>query len=141
VTRKKLFRLMFMSAIAILSISVLVATGCKSTVSSNPKNANPEAGSTAEATSAIVPTIERLDPMLEVIVPAQARLEKLAIGFIWTEGPVWIKSGYLMFAYIPSNSIRKWTPGARASIFLQPSGYRGAAPYGGPEPGVERDDA
>jgi gluconolactonase len=40
-----------------------------------------------------------------------------------------------MFADIPSNSIRQWTPGAGVSIFMQPSGYKGAAPYGGPEPG------
>jgi gluconolactonase len=135
VIRKKLFRLIFMSAIAILSISVLVATACKSPGSSNPKSANSEAGSPAEATSAIVPTIERLDPTLDLIVPAQARLEKVATGFTWTEGPVWIQSGYLMFADIPSNSIRTWTPGAGASIFMQPSGYQGSAPYDGPEPG------
>jgi gluconolactonase len=135
VIRKRLFRFVFMGAIAILSISVLVATACKSPGSSNPKGANSEAGSPAEATNAIVPTIERLDPTLDLIVPAQAKLEKVATGFTWTEGPVWIQSGYLMFADIPSNSIRKWTPGAGVSTFMQPSGYKGAAPYGGPEPG------
>ncbi|HMH11970.1 MAG TPA: SMP-30/gluconolactonase/LRE family protein [Edaphobacter sp.] len=70
-----------------------------------------------------------------MIVPAQARLEKVATGFTWTEGPVWMQSGYLMFADIPSNSIRKWTPGAGMSTFMKPSGYKGSAPYGGPEPG------
>ena len=40
-----------------------------------------------------------------------------------------------MFAEIPSNSIRKLRPGSPVSIFLQPSGYTGAAPFGGPEPG------
>jgi gluconolactonase len=80
-------------------------------------------------------TVERLDPALDKIVPGQAPLEKLATGFKWTEGPVWIPAGYLMFAEIPSNSIRKWTPGEGVSIFMQPSGYKGAAPYGGPEPG------
>jgi gluconolactonase len=135
VIRKKLFPLIFIGAIAILSISVLVATAYKSPDISNPKGANSEAGSPAEATIAIMPTIERLDPTLDLIVPTQARLEKIATGFTWTEGPVWIQSGYLMFADIPSNSIRKWTPGAGASIFMQPSGYQGTAPYGGPEPG------
>jgi gluconolactonase len=135
VIRKKLFRLIFMSAIAILSISVLVAMANGFQGSYGSKGANSEAGSFAESSSAIVPTIERLDPDLDLIVPAQARLEKVATGFTWTEGPVWIQPGYLMFADIPSNSIRKWTPGNGVSIFMQPSGYQGSAQYGGPEPG------
>ncbi|HEX5480990.1 MAG TPA: SMP-30/gluconolactonase/LRE family protein [Terriglobia bacterium] len=81
------------------------------------------------------PTIEKLDPALGQIVPANAKIERVAGGFKWVEGPVWIHSGYLLFAEIPSNSIRKWTPGHGVSIFMQPSGYKGSAPYGGPEPG------
>jgi gluconolactonase len=121
-----------MRSIATTSISILVATASKSSGSSKPKNANSDADSSAVASSAVV---ERFDPALDTIIPSQARLEKVATGFTWTEGPVWIRSGYLMFADIPSNSIRQWTPGAGVSIFMQPSGYKGAAPYGGPEPG------
>ncbi len=82
-------------------------------------------------------SIERLAPALDQLVPTEAKIERVATGpgFKWTEGPVWIHAGYLLFAEIPSNSIRKWTPGDGVSIFLQPSGYTGAAPYGGPEPG------
>ena len=58
----------------------------------------------------------------------------MATGFTWVEGPVWV-NGSLFFAEIPSNSIRRWTPGKGVSIFLQPSGYKGSAPYGGREPG------
>lgn len=81
-------------------------------------------------------TIERLDHGLDAIVPANAKLEKLADGFKWTEGPVWTRAGYLLFAEIPSNRIMRWMPGAKeATTFLHPSGYQGSAPYGGPEPG------
>jgi len=70
------------------------------------------------------------------IVPPGAKIEKVVTGFNkWTEGPVWIPSGFLLFAEIPSNNIDKWTPGAAASVFIHPSGYQGATPYGGPEPG------
>jgi gluconolactonase len=86
--------------------------------------------------------IDRLDPALDRIVPAGARLERLATGFTWGEGPVWVEDkpgdnldGSLFFAEIPSNSIRRWTPGKGVSIFLEPSGYQGKAPYGGPESG------
>lgn len=78
--------------------------------------------------------VDRLDPRAAAIVPVRARLERVADGFKWLEGPVWVK-GSLFFAEIPSDSIRRWTPGAGVSIFLKPSGYQGAEPYGGPEPG------
>ncbi|HEY1987558.1 MAG TPA: SMP-30/gluconolactonase/LRE family protein [Terracidiphilus sp.] len=77
---------------------------------------------------------DRLDPSIDRIIPADAKIEKLANGFTWVEGPVWVKDA-LYFAEIPSNSIRKWTPATGVSIFLQPSGYQGSAPYNGPEPG------
>jgi len=80
-------------------------------------------------------SIQKLDAGLDALVQTNAKIERVATGFKWTEGPVWIHVGYLLFADIPSNSIRKWTPGGGASIWLQPSGYKGSAPYGGPEPG------
>ena len=79
--------------------------------------------------------VERLDPGINAIVPTDAKLQQVATGFTWTEGPVWIHAGYLLFADITSNSIRKVTADGTASIFLQPSGYKGSVPYGGPEPG------
>ena len=80
-------------------------------------------------------SVDRLDPALDTIVPVDAKLEKVATGYKWTEGPVWIPAGYLLFAEIPSNRIMKWTPGERAATFLQPSGYQGTETYKGPESG------
>ena len=80
--------------------------------------------------------VERLDPALDAIVPQGATWRRVASGFTWVEGPIWIHSGYLMFADISSNSIRKIEPDGKVSIWLQPSGYRGAEPYGGKEPGT-----
>ncbi len=79
--------------------------------------------------------IDRLDPAADRIVPAVPVLQRVATGFTWTEGPVWVGDS-LYFAEIPSNSIRKWTPDKDASIWLQPSGYKGALPYGGREAGT-----
>jgi gluconolactonase len=79
--------------------------------------------------------IERLDPALAAIVPVNAHLETVASGFTWTEGPVWTHAGYLLFAEITSNSIRKLGPDGGVTIFMQPSGYAGVTPYGGREPG------
>jgi gluconolactonase len=78
--------------------------------------------------------LDRLEASIDQVVSADAKLERVATGFTWTEGPVWVKDR-LYFAEIPSNSIRTWTPGKGVEIFLQPSGYKGSAPYGGPESG------
>jgi len=82
-----------------------------------------------------VGSIERLDPALDAIVPKDAVIEKLADGFKWTEGPVWIHAGYLLFAEIPSNRIMKWSPQGGLSVFMHPSGYTGSEPFKGPESG------
>jgi len=96
---------------------------------------NPAQMHAASSMSGVPLKVERLDPALDQIVSQDARLQQVADGFKWTEGPVWIPAGYLLFAEISSNSIRKLTPDGHVSIFMQPSGYKGAAPYGGPEPG------
>src|SRR5579863_3001255 len=80
-------------------------------------------------------SIERLDAGLDAIVPAGAKIEKLADGCKWTEGPIWIHSGYLLFADIPGNRIMKWTPDGSLTVFMHPSGYTGSAAFTGPESG------
>ncbi len=75
--------------------------------------------------------IVRVDPAVNQIVPASAQIEKLAGGFGFTEGPVWMPGGYLLFSDIPNNVINKWTPNGKAVLFRKPSGYDGAgAPAG-----------
>lgn len=82
------------------------------------------------------PTIVRLDPRLDQIVPVDAALEKLADGFVWSEGPVWNRSGnYLLFSDVPNDRIVKWKAGEGTNVFLARSGYSGKEPFTGREPG------
>ncbi len=113
---------------SIVTIATFVPVLCAFLLARSPSSAASAAPDSAPL------KVDRLDPALDRIVPAGARLERLATGFTWVEGPVWAE-GSLFFAEIPSNSIRRWTPGRGVSIFLQPSGYLGAAPYGGRESG------
>ena len=70
-------------------------------------------------------------PEFDAIVPAGAKIEKLSGGFKFTEGPVWMHAGYLLFSDIPNNAIMKWAPAGGVSVFLKPSGLTGAkAPEG-----------
>ncbi|HEV3121051.1 MAG TPA: SMP-30/gluconolactonase/LRE family protein [Isosphaeraceae bacterium] len=79
--------------------------------------------------------IERLDPRFDTLVPREAVLEKLAEGFDWSEGPVWVpKENCLLFSDVPQNTVFKWKEGSEVNVFLQPSGYTGTTPRGG-EPG------
>jgi gluconolactonase len=82
------------------------------------------------------PTIERKSPALDALIAPDATFEKLGDGYKWVEGPVWSrKGGFLLFSDIPNNVIEQWKPGASIREFLRPSGYNGAAPFTGREPG------
>jgi gluconolactonase len=75
--------------------------------------------------------IHRVDPALDAIVPPSAVIEKVAGGFGFTEGPVWLRDGSLLFSDIPNNTIYRWTPDGKVTIFRKPSGYDGTdAPPG-----------
>ncbi|MEX2263843.1 MAG: SMP-30/gluconolactonase/LRE family protein [Bryobacteraceae bacterium] len=75
--------------------------------------------------------ILKVSPALDAIVPSDAKIEKLAGGFTFTEGPVWMREGYLLFSDIPNNVINKWTPDGKVSVFRKPAGYDGTdAPAG-----------
>lgn len=95
-----------------------------------------DAQEVAPSARATLGTIERFDPRLDRLIPPGAKIEKLAEGYDWSEGPVWDrKGGFLLFSDVPRNIVYRWTPGtAKPDVFLQPSGYTGSSPRGG-EPG------
>jgi gluconolactonase len=79
--------------------------------------------------------VERLDPLMEKIVGPNPKIFKLAEGFKFTEGPIWVRDGgYLLFSDPNSNTIYKYTGDGQLSVFRTPSGYSGAdiAEYGQP---------
>jgi gluconolactonase len=66
--------------------------------------------------------IIRLDPALDAIVSADAKLETLGDHFGLTEGPVWIQDapqGYLVFSDLIANVIYKRTPDGQLSAFAE----------------------
>jgi gluconolactonase len=100
--------------------TALFLAGCSSTPTTPP------------ATPASVGTITRLDPALDTLVPKDARIEKLAGGFTFTEGPLWRSSGVLWFSDVVGNLVRQWAPDGTVTVVLQPGGYDGnSLPAGG----------
>ncbi len=88
------------------------------------------------AKPAVFGVIERLDPRFDEVIPSDAVLERVAEGIEWGEGPLWDSvSGSLLFSDIPRNGIFRWAPGSGVTLALDRSGYTGAAPFTGREPG------
>ncbi len=72
--------------------------------------------------------IERVDPSFDQLIAPDAKIEKLAEGFQWSEGPVW-KDGAFYFSDVPQNKLYRWAPGDKAAkVFLQPSGGMESTP-------------
>jgi len=78
-----------------------------------------------------VGSIARLDPALDALVPADAKIEKLAGGFTFIEGPLWFPEGHLWFSDVQGNVVRQWSPDGSVVEILKPGGYDGTdAPAG-----------
>ena len=87
------------------------------------------------AQSKTIGKIDRYDAALDKILDANSKIEVLGEGFIWSEGPAWVKNGeYLLFSDVPANIIYRWKKGEEITEFLKPSGYTGIPPYSD-EPG------
>jgi gluconolactonase len=89
------------------------------------------------ATFPVLGEVVRNDPRLDALVPKDAKIEVIASGFDWTEGPLWVpdvQGGKFLFSDIPQNSIYEWRAGKGARLFMKPSGYTGVTDYGA-EPG------
>jgi gluconolactonase len=126
--------------LASLAVTAAVITACRTHETRmadlvvTPQANNLNKGFTVRAASGALGTIERLDPALDALLAPDAVVEKLAEGFDWSEGPVWMPGNYLLFSDVPLNTIFKWDARHGVTIFRSPSGYTGATPRGG-EPG------
>lgn len=74
------------------------------------------------------------DDALEIIEP-NSKIEILASGFEWTEGPLWIEDGkYVLFSDIPNNKVYKLDSKNDTTTYLSPSGFS-ENDFKGSEPG------
>ena len=66
-------------------------------------------------------TVKRLDPSLDAIIAPGTKIEKLATGFTFAEGPIWYK-GRLLFADLPVSRIVAMTADGKHSTLIENSG-------------------
>ncbi|HEY1139831.1 MAG TPA: SMP-30/gluconolactonase/LRE family protein, partial [Lysobacter sp.] len=109
--------------VPVLLMSCLLAVACASTAGAT----SPEG----------IGRVVAFDPAFHALVPKDARIEKIAEGFEWSEGPAWVaKGGYLLFDDVPANTMHRWSPREGAAVFLKPSGYAGSDTAGLREAGA-----
>jgi gluconolactonase len=61
------------------------------------------------------------DPRFNRIVGEAIAFERLATGFLFTEGPLWHRrERYLLFSDMPGDHLRRWSEKAGVETFRQP---------------------
>ena len=74
-------------------------------------------------------SLEFLDPAMEELIDENAKIELLAEGFDWAEGPVWVdRLNGVLFSDVPNNKVYMWNEKKGLSIFLEPSGMTNYSP-------------
>ena len=73
--------------------------------------------------------VERIHDDINNYISVESKIEVLARGFSWSEGPVWSKKlNSLLFSDVPNNIIYKWSEANDLEIFLNDIGYSGIVP-------------
>ena len=86
----------------------------------------------AQQSNTEIGTIESVSDDLSKILKKDAKVEIIAEGFQFTEGPLWVeKEKMLLLSDVPGNTVYKWTEAKGKEVYLQPGGYTDTAKRGG----------
>jgi gluconolactonase len=70
----------------------------------------------------VIGKIARLDPAFDALVAKDTRIEKVATGFTFTEGPLWRPQNVLWFSDIPGNVVRSVSPAGDVKVLIENAG-------------------
>jgi len=73
--------------------------------------------------------IDRLDPALDAVIAPESKVEKVADGFVFTEGPMW-HEGKLWFSDVMGNKMYAMTPDGKAIVLIDHAGGLESYPAG-----------
>ncbi|MSR83390.1 MAG: SMP-30/gluconolactonase/LRE family protein [Candidatus Latescibacteria bacterium] len=75
-------------------------------------------------------SLEVLSKKVLDLIPADAKVERLATGMQFTEGPVWnARGGFLVFSDIPADQMKRWSPIDGLTDYRVPSGKSNGLTY------------
>ncbi|MEO1054125.1 MAG: SMP-30/gluconolactonase/LRE family protein [Bacteroidota bacterium] len=111
----------------VLGLMLLLVSACQPTTNeSSEKESTKEEVTTESTTYETVGTIERVGPAVNDLIPDDAKIEVLASGMVWSEGPLFVPDqNWVLFSDVPQNKIYKWTEAEGLSVYLSPSGFTG----------------
>ena len=106
-----------MNRLPVMACAALLGLSCVAGASDNQKP--------IAAAQSSIGHIQRLNPAINAIVPADAVIEVLAEGHGWTEGPLWVPQlNALLYSDIPANAIYIYDDAVGARPWIEPSpGY------------------
>src|SRR6185437_2248879 len=105
---------------ALPTVLLLLLTGCTKEPAPAPAAATPPG----------VGKVIRVDPAFDALVPADARIEKVATGFTFTEGPLWRPDGVFWFSDVPGNVVRSVSSSGEVKVLIRNAGGTVSAPPG-----------
>lgn len=104
-----------LSAISCASLAVLLSA-CSTARQETP----------AAKEAPAIGKILRLDPAFDALIAKDARIEKVATGFTFTEGPLWRPQDVLWFSDVPGNVVRSVSPAGDVKVLIQNGGGNGS---------------
>ena len=113
----------------VLALAGLIASGCGGPGPATSSAPPPATAASPSPTNA-VGTIERLDPGARRAGRSRRRIEKVAGGFQFTEGPLWRPDHTLWFSDVPGNVVRSVTPEGKVTVLIENAGGVSTAPAG-----------
>jgi gluconolactonase len=124
--------------LACIGVAALLGSGTQPAAQNPTDGPRPAASNAApNGAQSAGGTIVRLDPRFEALVPRDARIEKLADGFVFLEGPAWVASeSKLLYSDLRGNAIYEWTQAGGVTALAKPffegdgTGLRGVGPNG-----------
>ena len=86
----------------------------------------------AQENKPVTGTIEFVSKKLSKLVKKDAKVEIIAEGFQFTEGPLWVeREQMLLLSDVPANTIYKWSEANGKEVYVKPGGYTDTAERGG----------
>lgn len=111
----------FRSLVVLSYAALFVACGGEEPPAAVEEDVPATVGGEAQPAGSPVGEIQRLDPRVDALIPADATIEKLADGFNFIEGPVWDRqNSRLLFSDVRGNEIYEWSEAAGATTFIDP---------------------